>query len=169
MKATVLVLGTDHGFQRLDSKFTVEQHEAFQAFLVHLLEAKKISALAEENNRAALAEAKLAESTIEKIAREHGLPHLYCEPDREERSRLGIKQENEIRISAFFQGLGEPAIQKEINESMRFRERIWLERLLEWSRWPVLFVCGANHSLPFMNLLSESHVEAELVAEDWIT
>ncbi|MBE0434041.1 hypothetical protein IBX73_11340 [candidate division WOR-3 bacterium] len=132
-----------------------------------MAESKQIAALAEENSLEALAEAGAAESTVEAVARECGLPHRYCDPENDERSRLGIQQENAIRASAFFQGIGEREIQEQIHESMRARERVWLERLLEWNQWPVLFVCGAIHLSPFMELLKEMNVEAVLVAEDW--
>lgn len=167
MRAMVFVLGTDHGFQRLDRKFSGAQHNGFRILLTRMAESKQIAALAEENSLEAVAEAGATASTVEAIAREHGLPHRYCDPESEERSRLGIRQENAIRIAAFFQRIEEPEIQAQIDEAMRARERVWLERLLEWNQWPVLFVCGAKHSLPFIELLKERNVEAVLVAEDW--
>jgi hypothetical protein len=169
MQPRVFVLGTDHRFQRRDKEFADSQHERFEAFILQVVDANKIAVLAEENNAEALAEAGVAESTIEITARERGLPHRHCDPDRAERTRLGIRQDNDIRISAFFEGLAESAIQQRINESMRARERYWLERLLELNHWPVLFVCGANHSLHFLELLGTNNVEAALVAQDWST
>lgn len=169
MSATVLVIGTDHGFQRRDSMFTEAQHASFRDLLFRTIVVNDIVSLAEENNQEALAENQITESTVKEIARVCGIPHRHCDPDRTERSTLGIKQENDIRIQAFFEGLSERAIQDQINESMRTRERFWLDSLIEWDRWPVLFVCGANHSLPFFELLKEGNVEVVLVAEDWST
>jgi len=50
---------------------------------------------------------------------------------------------------------------------MRDREHYWLEQLQEFNRWPVLFICGAEHSLPFFDLLQANNIDAILLAKDW--
>jgi hypothetical protein len=163
----VLILGTDHRFQMRCPDFTEFQHQQFVSYVVATARAYKVAAIIEENNPQAVAEANVAESTIRTIARDLGIKHLYCDPDRETRTALGIRQENEIRISGFLEGAIESVIQQRVDESMRIRERYWLARLQQFNTWPTLFICGANHALPFLDLLRKEKVDTILVAQDW--
>lgn len=167
MSRTVFVLGTDHRFQRRSTEFIEAQHQAFAAFVLATAKQAGVAGLAEENSVAALAEADIAQSTIELIAHELGLRHRHCDPDMKMRAKLGMLQENQIRISAFPEKLAEAEVQRRLGESMRAREAYWLSDLIEFNTWPVLFVCGAAHSLPFLDLLKGRGINAVLVAEDW--
>ena len=169
MSRTALVLGTDHGFQRRDPKFTESQHKRFVAFVTATVKANGVLALAEENSPEAFADDKIAESTVETVARELGLKHRHCDPGRKTRAALEIRQENDIRASFMFEKVSEAVIQQRIEESMRTRERHWLGQLLDFNMWPVLFICGADHSLAFLNLLRANNVDTVLVAQDWGT
>lgn len=167
MNHTVLVLGTDHRFQRRSVEFTEARHQTFGAFVIAAAKQAGVAGLAEENSVAALAEADITQSTIELIAHELWLRHRYCDPDMKTRAKLGMPQENQIRISAFPEKLAEAEVQRRLAESMRAREAYWLSELIEFNTWPVLFVCGAEHSLPFLDLLKARGFSAALVAEDW--
>ena len=169
MTRTVLVLGTDHRFQRRSPEFTEPQHQRFASFILTTAREGGVVALAEENNVEALAEANVAESTIEVVAHELGLKHRYCDPNMKTRARLGMLQENQIRISAFPGKLTEAEVQWRLEESMRARERYWLSELVAFNTWPILFICGANHSLPFVELLRVNKFDTILVAQDWGT
>jgi hypothetical protein len=85
------------------------------------------------------------------------------------RSNLDIQQENDIRASTWSESepLDELEIQERIKESMRAREHYWLEQILALDTWPVLFVCGANHSRSFCELLQTKDIGGVLVAADW--
>ena len=167
MTRTVLVLGTDHRFQRRSPEFTEAQHQRFAEFISATAREGRVVGLAEENSIEALAEAKVAQSTVEIMARELELNHRYCDPDMKTRAKLGMLQENQIRISAFPEKLAEAEVQRRLEESMRAREHYWLSELVTLNAWPVLFICGANHSLPFVELLRASNVDTILVAQDW--
>ena len=167
MTGTVLVLGTDHRFQRRSPEFTERQHQRFAAFVSATARKGRVVALAEEYSTEALAEANVAQSTIEVIARELGLQHRYCDPDMKTRARLGMLQENQIRMSAFPDKLAAAEVQRRFEESVRAREQFWLLELVALDAWPVLFVCGANHSLSFVELLRVNKVDTVLVAQGW--
>ena len=169
MSRAVLVLGTDHGFQRRSAKFTEAQHQKFAAFVMTTAKQAGVIGLAEENNVAALAEADITQSTIERIAHELGLQHRYCDPDMKTRVKLGMLQENQIRISVFPEELAEAEVQRRLEKSIRAREAYWLSELIEFNTWPVLFICGASHSVPFLDLLTVRGFDADLIAEDWGT
>ena len=168
MSRIVLVLGTDHRFQWKSSDFTDLQHQQFVTFISATALAYKVVAFAEEYNCEALDEIGKKETVIEIMARELAMPHRYCDPDRQTRAKLGIFQENDIRAKAFLERSKEESnIQQRIERSMRNREYYWLEQLQEFDMWPVLFICGASHSLPFFDLLQANKIDAILIAKDW--
>jgi hypothetical protein len=169
MSRTVLIIGTDHGFQRRDQKFTESQHRQFGNYVVNTARGHCVAGLAEEYGLENLAEDEITETTIQTIARELALKHRFCDPDMKTRAQLGIRQENQIRISEFPNKLTEVEVQRRFEESLRARERYWLSELLEFNTWPALFICGADHSLPFLVLLRTNNHEAVLIARDWGT
>ena len=163
----VLVLGTYHLYQTRDIAFAEAQHNAFTQFVVEICYAHRIRAIAEENNAQALAEASVEESVPQRIAHTLGLTHQHCDPDRAIRTKLGILQENDIRAQAILKGWPEAVVQEKLAASHRVRERYWLQQLITLNVWPVLFVCGADHSMSLLSLLPEYDVQVELVASDW--
>lgn len=163
----VLILGTDHRFQSRSPEFTDRQHQQFAAYITATASDNGVNAIAEENNAEALAEAEVAESTVQTLARELGLKHRYCDPNMQTRAELGIRQENQIRISAFPKQLTEAEVRQRLEEAMYARECYWQSELLKFDTWPVLFICGAEHSLRFLNLLRVNNLDAVLVARDW--
>lgn len=167
MSRIALILGTDHRFQWKSPDFTDSQHQQFIAFVATTVRAYKVAAFAEENNSEALDEKGKKESVIQIMARELAMPHRHCDPDRQKRAVLRIFQENDIRAMAFLEGTTESIIQQRIEKSMRDREHYWLEQLEEFNMWPVLFICGAVHSLPFFDLLQANNIDAILLAKDW--
>src|SRR6266850_3498682 len=164
---TVLVLGTDHRYQTRDIAFTEAQHNAFARLVAETCHAHGVRAIAEENNAQELAEASVEESVPQRIAHTLGLTHQHCDPDRATRTKLGIRQENDIRAQAFLGGWSEPVVQEKLDASHLIRERYWLQQIIALNVWPVLFVCGADHSTSLLSLLLEHDVQVELVASDW--
>ena len=115
----------------------------------------------------ALAEANIKESVPQHIAQSLELYHRHCDPDRETRMMLGIRQENDIRADGFLQSWAEEIIQEKIEASHCIREQYWLQQLIAFDVWPVLFVCGADHSLALHSLMLKHGVQAQLIAIDW--
>lgn len=169
MSRAVHLLGTDHRYQMRDTDFTDAQHDAFARFVAETCRTYGICAIAEENNPQALAEASVEESALQRIAHTLGLTHQHCDPDRATRKNLGILQENDIRAGAFLERWSEIVVQEKIKASHRVREGYWLQQIIALNMWPVLFVCGADHSTSLLSVLSEHDVQAELVANDWGT
>lgn len=169
MSRTVFILGTDHGFQRRDAKFTEPQHKQFADYVIKMARDHGVAGLAEEYSVENLAEDEITETTIQSIARELELKHRFCDPDMKTRAQLGIRQENQIRVSEFPKQLTDIEVQRRLADSLRARERYWFSELLVFNTWPVLFICGADHSLSFLNLLQTNNLEPVLLARDWGT
>jgi hypothetical protein len=164
---SVLVLGTDHRYQRRDKALDETQHVAFAQLLTEICRAHCIKVIAEENNADAMAEDEIEESAPQQIARTLDLIHRHCDPDLKTRARLGIQQENQIRVSQLPKRLAENVIQEKLRASQRARELYWVEELLQLNVWPVLFICGADHSIPLLALLKSKGIQPLLIAADW--
>ncbi len=155
----VVVVGTSHTIQIADLDL--------KPFLESLCQEFKVHAIAEEMNEEALAEKNCTASIPMRVASAVQIPHRFCDPNRAERVKLGIRQENDIRISAFPSTLPESEVAMRLAESHARRERHWLEQLRSLNLWPVLFVCGADHVASFCHLLKQKDIAVHIAEEDW--
>ncbi len=167
MEYRVIIIGTDHRYQRRDVELDNRAHELFTLLLRNLASEHGVRGIAEECNLAALAEYDVEESTVEAIARDLKVPHRYCDPDRRERAALGISQENDIRAGHILDNVSEEQIQSEIQDSLRRREVYWLQQVNDFDLWPVLFVCGADHVQSFASLLKSQGHTVVIAEHDW--
>lgn len=157
----IIVVGTSHSIQIVNLEL--------KAFLLNLCEEFKVFAVAEEMSRDALAERNCSTSIPMQVANALQLPHRLCDPNRGQRAKLEIGQENDIRVQAWRSGseLSESEIAELVAESHAKRERYWLEQLRDFNVWPVLFVCGADHVPSFYQLLKQQGISVHVAAEDW--
>lgn len=171
MQHTLLIVGTDHRFQMGSSDFTDDQHIAFINFIQTEAVQHKASAICEENNIQALQEHSLTESTLEPLARQLGLAHKHCDPSHSERQVLGIRQENTIRLQGLLSKhlTTEEEVAKLLSKSHKLRETYWIQQIKELDKWPVLFVCGANHVTSLVELAQNNDLRPLILASDWCT
>ncbi len=155
----IIVIGTGHTTQIADLKL--------KPFLESLCQEFNVLAVAEEMNEEALAEKSCVASIPMQVASALGIPHRFCDPNRTQRAELKIRQENDIRISAFPSTLPESEVAARLAESHAKRERYWLEQLCGLNLWPVLFVCGADHVASFCHLLKQEAIVTHVAAKDW--
>lgn len=157
----IIIVGTSHTIQTTDLEL--------KPFLTRLNQEFKVCAVAEEMSEETLAEKGCTASIPMQVASVLHLPHRFCDPNREERAELNIRQENDIRAQAFLSNptLSEPEIQKLIAESYVKREQYWFERLRDLNLWPALFICGADHVKSFSQLVKQQGVAAHVAAKDW--
>jgi hypothetical protein len=157
----LIVVGTSHTIQTTDLELKL--------FLESLCREFEVRAVAEEMSEEALAEKHCAASIPMQVANALRVPHRFCDPNRAERAKLEIRQENDIRAEAFLSNstLSESEIVARVAESHAKRERYWLEQLNSLSVWPVLFICGADHVASFCRLLKQQGIVAHVAAEDW--
>jgi len=147
----LLVVGTGHHYQfgagvHFGGDCCTEADEtAFAEMLRELTDAYAVQVIAEELNLQALKEVGKSTSVMQTVATALAIPHLFCDPNRQERQQLGIRTESDIRMSVFPKTLTEDVVQALTVESWRRRELEWLRRLDAVKSKRVLFVCGANH------------------------
>ncbi len=119
----VIVVGTSHPIQIADPEL--------KPFLENLCREFNVRAGAEEMNEEALAEKDCTASSPMQIASTLQMPHRFCDPNRAERAKLEIRQENQIKIEAWLSGttLSDSELATHVTESYAKRERYWLEHL----------------------------------------
>jgi hypothetical protein len=167
MSETIYIIGTDHKYQHKSPEFSQLQHEGFEKYIGQIILEKSIALLAEENCEQAVKENDLTESVIQCLARQYAIQHLFCELDRKTRSENDMGPEDNIRISGLMNNESTDKIEQAVEKSYRNREAHWLRCILQKAVWPALFICGANHSIQFQQLVSRNNVTPILLSEDW--
>jgi len=129
----------------------------------------RVRAIAEELSEEALLEANCASSIAMQVATVMGIDYRFCDPNRTERARLKIEQENDIRAKAFLASpeWSESEIAARVADTHAKRERFWIKQLCELDLWPALFVCGANHVTSFSDQLASQNFVVHIAVQDW--
>lgn len=140
-----------------------------KGYLEELCRAFGVRAIAEEMSEEALSYSGASSSVPQRAASAMRVSHRYCDPSRAERARLDIPQENEIRKQAFFsdEDPSEQRIEALIANANAKRELCWMKELVSLNKWPVLFVCGAEHVSSFSNLLAQQDISVHVASADW--
>lgn len=169
---TVVLVGTDHKFQRPVSGSGAEGVESFRDAIRELCLRYKVHAIAEEMNPQALQEHQMTESVAYQLCSELRLLHQYSDPSLQERKALGIQRDHDIQL----QGWRERWPREKIDAALRnhgsiasdqIREKEWLCRIQVLDAWPLLFICGANHFVAFTSLLRHAGVTVIEAHQDW--
>lgn len=164
---TVLLIGTSHEYQRPVPEHASQGPEPFRALVATTCQQQGVKAVAEEMSLDALERHGARESVCKQVAGTLGIPHRYCDPSIEEQQALGVAEEGDIRMSGYFANRSREEIDAAVRTSDAIRERYWLEHLLNLDSWPVLFVCGANHTEPFRELLQAHGIEVRVLFAKW--
>ena len=169
---TVVLVGTDHKFQRPLNGPTIDEVEQFRAMIQNLCLQHNLAGIAEEMSLRALEENSCTESVAQQVSGLLDLHHQFSDPPREERYKLGIRQDNDIRAEHMLDGWTREQIEADVLArgsvpSDRIRERIWLQKIQELNVWPLLFICGANHFTPFIALLKANCISVVEAHPDW--
>jgi len=145
-------------------------------YIKKVCDAHGINAIGEEMSYSALNDYDRTESIPKIFSRGYGLKHKYCDPEREEQERIGIKRSgfysqakkfSEILQSEEIKNLTqEEADELEWKEDLK-REPSWLCNILELNSWPLLFICGPKHVESFSGLLIASTFDVKIINSNW--
>jgi hypothetical protein len=139
------LVGVDHPIQHTEH-MTQKKRKSVREFRGHIREkvtSLGIGTIAEEFSESLL-QRMAVQSTVLPLATELGVSHRYCDPDREERKKLGI-------------------------DDFPKREKVWLERIADLKDSNVLFICGNKHVQSFSALLRSSGFKCEVISDSWGT
>lgn len=170
---TVVLVGTDHNFQRpVEGPYSLGIAQ-FRAKIQELCAENQLEGIAEEMSVSALEEHNVTESVAQQVCASLGLRHQYSDPaSYAERYALGIHKDNDIRVEHVFSDWTQEQIEADVLTrgrvpSDRIRENYWLRKVLEFDVWPLLFICGANHFTSFSTLLRTSGISVVEAYADW--
>ena len=169
---TVVLVGTNHKFQRPVDGSNADGIAQFRSTIMDICLRHKIAAIAEEMSLHALQEKNVAESVAQQVCTLLGVHHQLSDPSPEERYKLCIRQDNDIRAEHMLDEWTREEIEADVllrgsTPSDRIREQFWLRKIQELDVWPLLFICGANHFASFAALLRANHVDVFEAHLDW--
>jgi hypothetical protein len=161
----VVIVGPGHSYHVPPNGPAADE---FRAFLSRICHAHQVQAIAEELSQEALAANwKVAKSLCHELADAMRVSHRYCDLNTAQRNAAGVRAPQDDQLDGIYNRWSPEKTNEEIRNSQSIRERHWKEKLLNLDKWPVLFVCGADHVLPFQRLLSENGLSVEIAAHDW--
>jgi len=126
-----------------------------------------VKAIAEEMSVEALERYGVPQSICQQVAETLHLAHRYCDPSTPERKALGVVEDDDIRMAGFFANRDPQQVEADVRASYAIRERYWLAHLLQLDTWPVLFICGANHTEAFRALLQANDIVGHVLFTKW--
>ena len=165
--ATIYVIGTIHDFQENDGSRNKNEIDAFIYYLEQVCQEHGIRAIAEEMNLEALGKLRQRESTCKYVADKLNLIHRYCDPNSGLRAKHGIIEDTIIKMDAFMNDLSEEEVNNKIRAEHEKRELIWINEIQKIGKFPILFICGAKHSLPFSQLLRNKGFQSIVINNRW--
>ena len=157
-KKIFLLVATKHEYQCPSLKGS----EKFRQLVIATCKDQDIKAIGEEMSRDALdllSTKETKESVCKQVAEKLDIQHRYCDPSIEKQISLGIKNPRKVTDAEYSI---DPDIYKRdpyVKFTFRIREGEWLKCLLELDTWPVLFVCGPNHTKSFPELLRDNRID----------
>lgn len=147
MQATLFVLGTSHPIQCGTDGIGPTTVSAFEGELRRVCEDFGIRRIAEEMNQIGLKRYGVTRTVGQRIAEDNGTEHHCIDLDPQDREPLSLDDGVMLGIAMGQYGVDAGRFRDAFSVLWSdVRERAWIGRLLASNQWPVLFICGSNHS-----------------------
>ncbi len=163
------LIGTNHANQLEGQKDG--DSVTFAKYLSAFCSDNRIDLIAEELNEEAIAKWQAGGSVAKSVASRLFIRHCFCDPDREERQRLGVLTDQEaakkLGFASSWTSQQDVLVLAEVKKSWLARENFWLERLREVTFMRCAFVLGAKHVATFRDLLRAQGFTVHIVKENW--
>ena len=145
MKPQVIIIGTGHRLQAGHDSYSSSQLKAFSDLLDSTRKKYRVKFIAEEMSIDVLGDFGVTATVAKKLADREKLAHCYVDLTCQERSALGVDRFglHQTGQAARLSAAQFAALEKTVEE---LRECVWLVRVLDSNKWPVLLICGANHA-----------------------
>ena len=169
----VFILGTSHSLQCGVKACRSESISALKEEIKRILSKHGIRRIAEEMSVDGLTDMledeKPCRTVCQRIAGDD-IPVVFVDLGDEERAKLSLSNS---RIDAFMFSHGcsnservwlRQAFSDLVGE---VRERVWVSRILSGAEWPVLFVCGADHTATVRALFTRVRIRSTVIHRDF--
>lgn len=161
----IVVLGTGHPIQCGCKEIPTASIDAFRAELKRSIVDRNIAFVAEEMSQRGLSNYRVDATVGHGVAASLGLDHLYVDLEVEDKSRMAMTE-------GFLDFDTPTDVLRRFRDAIstihdELRERVWLCRILECRKFPVLFICGAAHVTPFLRLVLQLGLKCEVAHSDF--
>lgn len=158
-----IIVSTSHNYQCMDGG-NASDTDRFKKFIIELCEGHSVDTIAEEYNEDAEQEMHCDEIVCKTVCDNLGIDHLYIDPNRTERQKLGISDISSLNYLAMFHNWSTEKLAEEKANNYTIRETYWLNKITENTSDDdvVLVVIGADHEDSFLELLDENGIEYEV-------
>ena len=147
MDVQLFILGTGHTLQCASRGTDAARVAAYEAELRRICTEYEIARVVEEMSRDGLSYQEVECTVGKRVVASLGLEHQMVDLELAERDGLSLGDgpmlnvvlnqnlPNDEAFRTAFDALGDAV-----------RERVWIGRMLSLRSWPVLFICGADHT-----------------------
>jgi hypothetical protein len=167
MSKIAYLIGTSHIFQIGGKDCAIEHSVEFGELLREVCTGYSISTISEEVNDEGLEKYNAKYSVGAQIALELDLNHLACDPSTQQRLQEGIEERGFVLISAKMNGLDDEEANRLVTIEDIKREKYWYKVIDQNAVYPVVFICGANHTSRFGELLTSNGINVQILDQDW--
>lgn len=141
------LIGLNHAHQL--EGYKQGEFDTFRRYLTSFCVNGKIDLIAEELNQETIALWKAKGSVAKTVAKSLSIEHLFCDPELQDRRRLGIFSSLEISLNLGYRRAlthKQSAIfDAELRKGWPIREKCWLDQLGRVLFQRCAFILGAEH------------------------
>lgn len=168
------LIGISHGYQ-YDGNNDVDT-ASFHKMLVEKYNKYCPELIAEELNEERIEENRkngVVGSIAKNVSKCVGIAHMFCDPTRSKREKLGIPSQDKIKKDLGFATLlilnpdQLKAIREKEKEYWHIREKFWLRLLMNTSANTTMFILGADHVHRFKDLAKSHCIEVNILYDHW--
>ncbi len=178
----VYIIGVDHLIQYDNTIVPEHLYHQFTDLIKSVVNKNSISLIAEEFSVEAITSVYHAERGIlQETAADLGVFHRYCDPEENDRIKIGIPYYAEIRdqVKKKYKILQEFILDDSLRatvkrETMELskqywsrREEFWLQCIIDYTDMNVLFVCGHDHVDRFRTLIIKKGIQSSIIDPFW--
>lgn len=140
----VFLVGVDHLIQHNGFVWPAKKRalKEFSKYLIMVSKKYKLSILAEEFSEEALRLSNAKKSTLQAVAKQMNLMHIFCDPSSMERKRFNISNKSQ-------------------------RENFWIDRFEIFMDKNILFLCGASHLESISGKLTVKGIDTKIISSGW--
>lgn len=163
------LIGLNHGHQLEGYEFG--NWRAFDKYLSDLCISVGVDLIAEELNEEGIARWRANGSVARTVALRLSIKHLFCDPNQQDRERLGLLTERDaaakLGYGRTWTSAQDATVTAEAQRTWPDRERFWLQRLRHVQFDRCAFILGAAHVDTFGALLSAAGYCVVVVNREW--
>lgn len=168
MEAALFVFGTSHPIQCGTTAVGQIAVSAFEAELHRVCKEFGIRRIAEEMNEGGLERHGVSRTVGQTVAEKERITHHHVDLRPEDRVALSLDDGVMLGIAMGRYGVNAGRFRDAFGVFWSdVRERAWIGRLLAGEQWPVLFICGADHSESIERLWNSLGLPATIVHRDY--